>query len=167
MGASAASNGKWHRYAIAVRQRLTWPSASSTTPASSWPGTCGSRMSGSWPDPAVPIAAANSIRADTDHDAITGHNGIRDGLEQEWSAKLAVDNSVHRRGSSERGRLGCGGLICRLGTQQFSFWHLELVGRVAPSRADGRLFHSFKAIQSARDGATRPTHSAIDPWKPK
>ena len=41
--------------------------------------------------------------------------------------------------------------------QQFSFWHLGLVGRVAPSRADGRLFHNSKGIQSARDGATRPS----------
>ena len=32
------------------------------------------------------------------------------------------------------------------------------VGRVAPSRADSRLSYIFRAIQSARDGATRPTH---------
>jgi hypothetical protein len=43
-------------------------------------------------------------------------------------------------------------------SQQFSFWHLGLVGRVAPSRADGHLFKILKEIQSARDGATRPTN---------
>ena len=49
--------------------------------------------------------------------------------------------------------------------RQFSFWHLGWVGRVAPSRADGCLFHNSKAIQSARDGATRPTNPKDRYWR--